>query len=129
MRKPTLIGSDDIDLYALFGPLGRWTAFRSPDGRMTGRRLHYTCTLRQPPPPPDEQSQSSDGGFGNSISNLAGKIRALSPNPRPRPFADAQLEHDPDDERDIAEVRLRLEFTPGAEEQDDHEWEGRAYAD
>ena len=129
LRKPTLIGSDDIDLYALFGPLGRWTAFRSPDGRMTGRRLHYTCTLRQPPPPPDEQSQSSDGGFGNSISNLAGKIRALSPNPRPRPFADAQLEHDPDDERDIAEVRLRLEFTPGAEEQDDHEWEGRAYAD
>jgi hypothetical protein len=115
LRTPTLIGSDELDLYELFGPLGRWTALRSPDGRMTGRRLHHTCLLRQAPA--GEELNPTDGGIGNSISNLAGKLRALSPNPRqrPQPFAETQGRRYNDDDREVGEVRLRLEFTPSVD--------------
>ena len=135
LRKPTLIGSDDLDLYALFGPLGRWTALQSPDGRMTGRRLHYTCVLRQAPP--GEELDPSDSGIGNSISNLAGKLRALSPNPRqrspnprqrPQSLGETQVRRDYDNDREVGEVRLRLEFTPSADEQSSDEWETQRYA-
>jgi len=130
LRKAAVLGCARLDLYDLFGPRGRWIRCRAADGSMAGRRLEHTCVVVRrradeepagPSQPPKDASAGENGLIDQAGSGLKKMARAVSPNPKPRPFGDTrssasvprwEADDDYDDEWETGEVALTMVFTP-----------------
>ena len=125
--KAEVLGCAKLDLYDLFGSRGRWIKCRSVDGSMAGRKLEHACVLvrRRVEQPVagglSLQQPAGESGLMDQVESGLKKIaRAVSPNPKPRPFDDTvgssvpRWEADDDGAWETGEVVLTMIFTPNA---------------